>query len=394
MVERHIGSSEEPTVAPAPDEPRAAARFLLLFSGILAAVAAVVFAVSVQLNIFGYFGDTGYFHVLNDRKAKVDFLRSIPREDLPEAYFLGSSDMLPFQPSQNEQIFGLKTFNLGNFWGRVEEMWAWTNFLIHDLGAPPKMLIIGVEPWTFSADTSGPPLLNEYRRRFIVTEDLVKYAPQYSWWRGELSKVLDQMSQQNLKLMLKTLMNSGAQRSSVPVLEDGHDGTHGHYNGVNPAPAFPPDVMAFYEAYYNGELNDPASTEAERSALIARQYIRRQEVLLRLPKDRMDDSDIDLFEHLMELAQDHDIEVGVILLPVHPYFKDLLSQQTRYSTHIEVLKERMADLQGRYDAIKVVFDATDLSFFGGDPNAFHDQNHMTPVNTRLIMDAVAERWGD
>ena len=392
MTERHITSSEEPTVQIGDATLLTVNKFLWLFTTVVAVLASLVFTASIYMNSFGYFGDTGYFHVYNDRQAKADFLKQIDQQQLPKAYILGSSDMLPFQPQQIEQLFGAKTFNLGNFWGRAEEMWGWVNFLIHDLKAPPEMLIVGIEPWTFSVDSSGPPLLNEYRRRFIVAEDIFKYAPKYSLWRKELSRFLDQISAQNMKIMFKTIINPASKRKLRKPLPANSDGTNAVYNKIHPDPFFPREVNEFYDGIYQQKFSNQDDVEKTRSQLLAKEYIRYQEVLLRLPKDQMDENDIQLFEKTVRLCEENNIKIGIILLPVHPYFRDMLAQRTRYLTHIETLKDRMNELKDQYGNISVVFDASDINSFAGDPSEFHDSNHMSPVNAGRIMDIVYQKW--
>ena len=122
MTERHISSSEEPTVQIGDATSLTANKFLWLFAAVVTGLTCLVLIASIYMNIFGYFGDTGYFHVYNDRQAKADFLKKINQQQLPDAYILGSSDMLPFQPRQIEQLFGLKTFNLGNFWSSRRDL--------------------------------------------------------------------------------------------------------------------------------------------------------------------------------------------------------------------------------------------------------------------------------
>ncbi|RAP33513.1 hypothetical protein DID80_08005, partial [Candidatus Marinamargulisbacteria bacterium SCGC AAA071-K20] len=204
-----ISSSKEPIVEIEEIHPKKARLFLINVS-----ISVLIFSLAIMFfsywsNPWGYFGEIGNFVGYNDRLGKCNYLKTLKKEELPEAYLLGSSDMMPFQPEQIQSLFNLKTFNLGTFWGRMEEIWSWVNFTIYDLNAPPKLIIIGLEPWTFSVDQSGPPLLNSYRRRFITAPDLIKYAPDYSPERLFLSKYLDLISAMNIKVFFKRLLANG-----------------------------------------------------------------------------------------------------------------------------------------------------------------------------------------
>ena len=130
-------------------------RFFYCFVIILSLLCFCVIAISIYSNHWGYFGDYGQFILYNDRKAKVEYLKTISPGKLPQAFVLGSSDMMPFQPKTIKKIFGYETFNFSTFWGRVEDMWSILNFILYDIKQKPKMIIIGLEPWTFSVDDNG-----------------------------------------------------------------------------------------------------------------------------------------------------------------------------------------------------------------------------------------------
>ena len=104
----------------------------------------------------------------------------------------------------------------------------------------------------------------------------------------------------------------------------------------------------------------------------------------------MDDEDINLFKKFVKLSKKYNTQLIIILPPVHPLQRDHFIQDTNYSDHIERILELVEILKKSYMNIRVVFDATDLKFFRGDPREFHDINHMTPFNTKLIMRKALE----
>ncbi len=354
-------------------------------------------------NFWGFFGSRGAWALYNDRQAKVDFLRKINKTNLPEAYILGSSDMYPFQPKQLEDALDLKTFNLANYWGRIEDMWGWLNFLIYDLKAPPKLLVVGLEPWTFSSDTSGPAFMKSYTRRFIATQDLVKYTPDFNLWKWKLSKFIDLFSVNNIRLgAIHIKQGMLLKISERPSLEEAGvleiDGTNIGYNKPKPKIQktlrgfFPPEVNEYYRENIAGIINDPEQIKIKRKQIVSKNYIDKSTILARLPKDVMDDEDINLFKKFVKLCKKYDTQLIIIFPPVHPLQRDHFIEDTNYINHIERISELVEMLEKSYMNIRVVFDATDLKFFGGDPREFHDINHMTPVNTKLIMRKALERF--
>lgn len=370
-------------------------RFLYGFSAVVLLSFGIIITLSIYSNHWGYFGEKGQYWAYNDRIAKAEFLKGLDRDNMPQAFILGSSAMLPFQPSKIKELFGYETFNLANFWGRIEEIWGWTNYLVHDLKSPPKLILIGLEPWTFSVDDSGIPLLSEYRRRFVVTEDIVKYAPNYSRWRYEMGRILDSVSEQNLYVLIQTTRKHKFKRFSLePLLRSPFllDGTASNYNKLNPKPFLPDEVNDFYLKIFTGDLINQNEIERERSALLRKRFIRLQDIVVRLPGDRMNIEEFDLFEKTIDLCHKNQIQVGVILPPMHPYFSDLLKQDTRYQEHLQKINSMVINLQAKYDNIHGFFDASDINSFKGDPRAFHDRIHMTPINANLITEELKKGW--
>lgn len=397
LQKRTIKDSSEPIVKPLVGDEICFKRFFGAFISTFAALFILLGLFSYVSNFWGFFGSSGAWALFNDRQAKVDYLRKIERPDLPEAYILGSSDMFPFQPRQITEKTGFKAFNLANYWGRMEEIWGWLNFLISDLNTPPKLLIVGLEPWTFSADESGPAFMKNYRRRFIATPDLVKYAPDFVPWKWQLAKLTDLFSVNNIWYgVLQARSGTLLKMRERPTIEQSDvlaiDGTNVGYNKPRPEEFFPSEYNDFYRDYVSGVITDPVKIESKRAEILSKKLIRKDTILRRLPNDVLDREDLRLFSKFVQLCEDYDVQLVLILPPLHPIHADYLRADTSYSNHLARIIEMITKLKRSHQNIRVIFDATDLKTFGGDPREFHDINHMTPVNAQLIMQKALEQF--
>ena len=368
-----------------PSRPNAS---ILIVIGTFCFISIIVFCLSAYSNHYGYFGDKGQFYLGNDRIAKQQFLQEYYKKDKFSCFILGSSDMLPFQPKTVEKYTKLKTFNLANYWGRMEEIWAWTNYLIYDLKKPPKLLVVGLEPWTFSASDLGPPFLNQYRRRLLTTPDLVKYLPNYNSVKRIFSIVLDSISLQNMKVLMLVSKRDRLKRLSRKPMEFEHelDGTAKGYNKKVKTSFLPEKVNEVYSRRINSTVR--VNDEVKRKEFISSQYIRLNHVFDRLPYDRMDEEDLLLFKKFMALCDQYNIEVVVVLPPVHPYFRDMMLSHTKYLQHLDRIKTMLSELKSAHKNFVFYYDATNLKSFGGDVFQFHDPNHMSPINTNKILDQM------
>lgn len=386
---------KEPTVSLVESPHPHLRRFLIAMAATILIVASMLLASSIHSNHYGYFGPKGQFAFYNDRQAKANYLASVPDEEFAEAFIVGSSNTMPFLPSTVERLYGLRTFNLGCFYGRAEEIWAWSNYLVRDLGKHPKLVILGVEPWTFANDDRGPPLLSMYRRTTLTSPVLAKYITEFNAPRSQLSEVLDSLTLENARLTLRMyLLKGGIRKLESPLIEGGFnsDGTNNHYSKLDPTAFVPPKVNEFYRKFVDSRptLHQIETLTPERVNLVDSWYIRFDEIVNFLPGDRMSEQRLDYFDRALALLNERQVPVAIVMLPTHPYYFDMLVHYTRHIEHLEFLRKHFAELQKRYPNIQIVFDASNIALFGGDPNAFHDSFHMTPVNTDRVLVAMRQ----
>jgi hypothetical protein len=159
-------------------------------------------------------------------------------------------------------------------------------------------------------------------------------------------------------------------------------------------PFLPPSVYEMYERIVP-EMQIPKdlnSLTAERKAAVDAGYVRLDEVVNFLPGDRLDEDDLELFRDTIRLYQRREIDVIVLMLPMHPYFYDVLLDQTRHASHLETLRRLLSDLKSECPRLRVALDVSHIARFGGDPRAFHDNYHMSPQNTDRVLQRAKLEW--
>jgi hypothetical protein len=94
------------------------------------------------------------------------------------------------------------------------------------------------------------------------------------------------------------------------------------------------------------------------------------------------------FRELMTLAKEHNVEVYVALLPVHPEYE----RRVFTPRLCEIRRELSALLRDTCREFGAVYrDLTSLESFGGNANDFVDGTHLTTRNTRRIIDVLLRR---
>jgi len=272
-----VDYKKEPITNVVTAPPRAMPRFTLGIAISTLLISSLLISISVFGNYHGYFGRLGQFEFYNGRFVKADYLTKLEAAKLPDSWIIGSSDTMSFKPSTVEEKFSTrKSFNLGSFWGRAEDMWAWTNFILFELKSTPKLVIFGVEPWSFANDQRGPPLYSRYRRRLISTPQLVKYLPEHSNWRFQASRLLDSLTGQNFRRIIRMTLRYGTSRVELtPINLDtptkkaknekryivarspfNLDGSNIGFSNLNPKPFLPPAVTTIYKNWANTQRHN------------------------------------------------------------------------------------------------------------------------------------------
>ena len=372
--------------------------FLRLFSGTLAVGFVLLASFIAWTNVFGSYGDIGYWKVYNDRRGKAEALLAKPSTELPELWMIGSSTSYPLLPKDVEERFGRRTYTVVNYWARMTENWSWLNFILRDLAQKPDMIILGLETWTFRPDSDGPFIYPRIRRRLINTPILFQYVDEYHPGRVILSKIFDLISYQHLQFGLEALMTGEKRtgfRNTDQNTEDFNSDGSGPYGEEKPDEFFAPiQINEFYRKLHRGDIH----LDERETAQAHERYMARTDVVIQkeldtfFPGEDFDAREVALFSRFVELCEAHSIPLIILLMPTHPYYHDKLLRHTEHERHLRSLRALAAKTTAGRAMKTMVFDASDLREFGGDPIAFHDMYHMKPSNGRRLLDHALKRW--
>jgi hypothetical protein len=373
--------------------------FLAAFSLVLGGILAALITFVAWSNVWGNYGDEGFFYTYNDRRGKSEALVSATRTELPRAWLMGGSTIYPLLPDAVEERFGISTYTTANFWVRMDENWSWLNFILDDFGAKPELIILGLETWTFRPDNLGPVIYPHLRRRLINAPLLMSHLDDSAGWKVTLSKGLDLLSSQQLRLAAIAVRTGIDRQRFRPAGEDSlvqyfPDGS-GPYKEEKPKEFFADaEINNFYKKLLDGEIRPGApETVAQRARLVEdARFVTTQEIEGFFPGRDFDPAEVELLERFSELAAKHGIPVIYVLMPVHPYFEDILIARTNHVKQRRQLQELVARVAERSGNDSLVVDATNLRSFGGDPMAWHDPLHMKPSNGDKILDLALRRW--
>lgn len=343
-------------------------------------------------NPFGNHQAQGSFLTYNDRIAKINFLKKFSKEELPKGYIFGPSTVLPFKSFLLEEKTGIKFFNFGSFWERVEGFWSKIKFLQEDLGARPEFIFLGIETWCFADSGDGPYLFENIRRRYLNTPDLIKHYPNYSKLDHILSKSVELISLQQFKTSVKLWK---MKRNEILPLEKSLtyslDGSNKSYTGSASAAFIPEELNLKYEEFSKSKLflNKNEIAEVYKKEIIKRRHLRSY-----FPSNQISSEKVKLMKDLMRYCDKNKIKLVIVLLPTHPVMYDLLSQYHQHQVFIREIINEINSVAKSLKYVDEVFDYSHIYKFNGNVRSFHDRVHIGPVNAKIIVDKIFSGGSD
>ncbi len=344
-----------------------------------------LFAFAWYVNPWGDFGRTGFHRLYNARLAKANFIDALPQCEFPEVVVLGSSNTMQYSPATIERLTGKSAFNFGVFWGRTEDFLCITRHLVNDLNLTPSLLIVGIDTWSFAPAINEHPVFPGIRRRLLNAPQLSRHLPGAGWGKRQWANLIDSLSRQQLKLSWKLFWDDRYHRTSAPPLESSEwfetDGTRVRYlsNGKN--------------IFANVEMGTyPISDEIRQAIDETRPADSLYRFVDQFPMYNFSDSDESKIEYMVEMldvCEGKNIRVVFIINPVHPLLYQELISHTRHPQNLSNLKTMLAQFTQRYSIVTGVFDASDITKLGGDPNGFFDPMHPATRNCDLILERIA-----
>ena len=358
-------------------------RFVLIFTGTLLLGLASVALLNIYINPWQNYGRKGSISLYNARLAKTEYLKTLPRDSLPQVVFLGSSNVMRYKPSTIEKLIGKKAFNFGVYWGRMDDFLCIASFLVNDLQLKPELLIIGLDTWALKEGESDHPVFPGVRRRLLNAPDLVKYDPDISPIPLFWSKIIDLFSFQQTSISLNKFLH-GAKRVPIRALTDNSpfnpDGTRESYG--DPFGKLPNIREAVDEGDYDIE---PYLEKIYNTGVVE-----RFPTFANYAFDSFWDRRIKYLHQLVELCQRKNIKIIFVLDPVHPIFWKVITENTPHLRHLQNLLNMLADLKREYPVILGTVNASRIQYFGGTRQGFYDEIHPSTVNCDLILHKVAE----
>lgn len=356
---------------------------LKTFSAVFLATLTIGFVVlalpSLYANPWGNYGAKGMFHLYNDRLSKATYLENLNKGEIPPALIMGSSGSLCYSSKAVENVFGLKAFNFGVFWGGVEEFFTILEFLRKDLATDPELIIIGLDSWSLGENSQVHPVFPGLRRRFINTPQLFKhYRPgsfASTYWAG----FVDLFSPYQFLSSLK-LLKDGHQRETQSPLQESTlfrlDGSrariqdkYGHIEG---------DILNLAN---NGEfpISDFLTELVEKDTGL--QEIPYQHYDFK----RLSQARIELLDKLLTISDGTQTKIAIVVNPLHPIFLKVLEQNTNHKNNMEKLLVSLDSLSRKHSSLVTVFDASRIDSYGGYKNHFYDSVHAAEPLCNLIL---------
>jgi hypothetical protein len=325
--------------------------------------------------------------VHSDRVSKYERLLAI--EEIPEAFIFGSSNSMRFRPDYLKEKSGLNSFNYGVFHARVEDFWCISNVLINELHFEPKLVVFCLDDWNF-ADEPAP------------NDEFFKGAEKRLAYKFVYSKYLDDYSDVKLKwFQFKSSINIDQTLASISALKEQVDSSRSWEKTV-------PDISeTFYEDGVRkkyGKLTGGAdiSELAESGEFDVTQDLKdthKDWKRFANTKDGILTGSHEMFENFsmrrlrlfvrtIELLNDSDCEVVLNLMPLQPYYQNLVVESTNYLERMRSLNSFLLFVQSKFENVILLVDNSDIQFFNGFENHFFDTIHPTSVNSDLMLDRI------
>jgi hypothetical protein len=286
----------------------------------------------------------------NSRKVKVDFYSQSGKDQ--QIIIIGSSRTYGFSPSYIQKTLDYSTFNFSIFNGRVIDYVIISNFVFDQAVIKPDLLIIEVNPF---ADYEPEVSLMNTAKAFLPYMDddwLLEYFQMRA--KGLLS------GEQFSEAVYTFFYRLKYPESPLPWLEWEVSADGGGIRSSNP--------------YLNESLQLMKNTEGLPCPF---GDIELQAVYL---------------ERLVQKAGKNGAGVIFVITPWHPdYYQSVLAGSESFQQCIDMYDDVFQKLQGQYDRVYYRnFSATSEIQWNMTELGFYDYQHMTPLNTNLIIDALAD----
>lgn len=292
------------------------------------------------------------------RSTKLDLYEDLLEAGTPpDVVLLGSSRTMKFDPSVVEQLTGASAFNASVSGGVPRDAWLFVRLLEERQGDDFPHLVWGLDVDAFRDKQLRDGLSTDPRMaRFIPRTERVATAVASA---GTLTDL------QTLKASVRALRAGG--RTDRRTTQPGRTFSS--------------------RGFQLWSLPFPKGTQA-RDAAVRRQIAQYAGFIFeRDAYEGVEEEPLAEFEDAVRIANRHGDVPTIFITPYQPLAERLLDRYDLPAREREVLRT-LRRLQDEGELRFEVVDLTDLAAFDGDPTQFYDGVHMTPRNTRRVLERL------
>ena len=342
------------------------AGFVRWLLGALAALLLVVGAVNWYVDATGVTGRDTRWRIAENaevRSSKLDLYLATPAARRPQVVLLGSSRTMKFDPEDVTQLTGKRAFNASVSGGTPHDAWLFVQFLLEHQGSKATFphLVWGLDADAFRTKQLRDGLSTDPRMlRFATPKERVQTV---------LATAVALTEWQTLSASLRA------------VRAGGWDGIERQEGGAS-ARSFSATGFQQWSLPY-------PRTESLRARAIRRQIAQYASFIFeRDGYVKVEDGPVADFASVVRAANARGDEPTIFLTPYHPLAEKILAHWDIADRQRDV-RRRLERLQ-REDGLHMhVIDLQHLAAFDGDPSGFYDGVHMTPANTRRVLERLA-----
>ena len=330
-------------------------RFCFVFGISLLLMLSAVAALNYVVNPMAQFG-TDYFVPMaqTSRLQKLTLMADLP--DQPQALVLGSSRVMKLEPDYLQQLTGLSFFNAGVNYAKPEDHLAWIRYYQQRYSDFPKIVIIGIDPSSFS-DMIKPDA------RLIATRELSKQIPEAVSWVDRARVYEELFSWDHTKKSLKSLKVQLTSKD-LPTPDE-------HYRA---------DGLLVYD------VREKQIADGTYDLQFGIDYNKQEYFPWYLNFNKESSMRREIFRKIATLCREHDAKLIVYITPMHPKLRSYLELKTPYRERRDevatFLKTQAAEFGFQF------FDFEKIASYDGDPNQFVDGTHPLESNTRKILNIM------
>ena len=274
----------------------------------------------------------------------------------PDGLILGSSRVLKLEPDYLQEQTTLAFFNAGMNYAKPEDHLAVLRHYHEETGRLPRMVILGLDITAFSD-------ANPVDARLLCQPELARQIPDAINFRDRYRRWQELLSWQQTKMSIQSLRRQFSGDTDEPAVE-----------------SYRPDGLL---VYHQRESQIAEGTYDFQAAL---NYNKREYMQLLTEYPRLSQRRCQLFETLVRLCHEGDVQLVVFTTPMHPELVEYLSSTTPL---LERREELVRYLQGAADRHHFQFhDLTDIGSFSGDETLFVDGIHPLEPNTRQMINRL------